>query len=247
MNKEIPHNTIIHCPTEELANKVLELLRIKNYIVEFKGNMFSSYKGNLCFSCNYYSNKKIGYSGLDFYIREGLQIIEAEEFLKKYNMEKKEIKVEVPEGMEVDLEKSIMNEHEVSIVYKAIKKNEKYRDICPYSMKYTPKEKQLLINAVEKQEHKLFNEETKTFEDKPNDILVSENIKIVCYNKDKKDLGIVFNEDKQVLNFDFDCNIYLVNSYNDRLWSTIPCKLIKTTFSELKLGDIFFYGEIWRD
>ena len=51
-------------------------------------------------------------------------------------MEKKEIKVEVPEGMEVDLEKSIMNEHEVSIVYKAIKKNEDYLDVRPRQSKF---------------------------------------------------------------------------------------------------------------
>ena len=131
MKMEIPKNTVIHCPTEELADKVLELLRAKGYIVNFKGNMFSSYKGNLCFSCNCYLNKQIGYSGLDFYIREGLQIVEAEDFLKQYNKkEMKKIKVEVPEGMEVDLEKSIINEHEVSIVYKAIKKEE-YSDVTP--------------------------------------------------------------------------------------------------------------------
>lgn len=107
----------------------------------------------------------------------------------------------------------------------------------------TPEEKQVLINAVEKQENKLFNEETKTFEDKPNDILVPENIKIVCYNKDKKDLGIVFNEDKQILNFDFDCNIYLVNRNSDDYWTPIACKLIKTTPKELNKGDLFINRE----
>ena len=107
----------------------------------------------------------------------------------------------------------------------------------------TPEEKQQLINAVEKQEHKLFNEETKTFEDKPKDILVPENIKIVCYDEDKKDLGIVFNEDKQVLNFDSDCNIYLVNRNSDNFWTPITCKLIKTTLKELNKGDLFINRE----
>ena len=107
----------------------------------------------------------------------------------------------------------------------------------------TPEEKQQLINAVEKQENKIFNEETKTFEDKPNDILVPENIKIVCYDEDKKDLGIVFNEDKQVLNFDSDCNIYLVNRNSDDFWTPIACELIKTTLKELNKGDLFINRE----
>lgn len=107
----------------------------------------------------------------------------------------------------------------------------------------TPEEKQQLINAVEKQENKLFNEKTKTFEDKLEDILVPKNIKIVCYDEDKKDLGILFNEDKQVLNFDFDCNIYLVNRNSDDFWTPIACKLIKTTLKELNKGDLFINRE----
>ena len=131
MEMEIPKNTVIHCPTEELARKVLELLRAKGYIITFSRYIYDIYDQNTCFSCKYHENKGIGFSSLAFYLNEGLPIISAEEFLKQYNMEKKEIKVEVPEGMEVDLEKSIMNEHEVSIVYKAIKKYEDYINIRP--------------------------------------------------------------------------------------------------------------------
>lgn len=133
MEMEIPKNTVIHCPTEELAHKVLELLRAKGYIISFSRYIYDIYDQNTCFSCKYHENKGIGFSSLAFYLNEGLPIISAEEFLKQYNMEKKEIKVEVPEGMEVDLEKSIMNEHEVSIVYKAIKKELTYRDIVFYN------------------------------------------------------------------------------------------------------------------
>lgn len=129
MNKEIPANTIIHCPTEELANQVLEFLNKKDYTKCFIGNTFYKFGKDTCYSCNFLPNKKIGYSAIDYYLSENLIITEAEEFLKQYNMQKKEIKVEVPEGMEVDLEKSIMNEHEVSIVYKAIRKNILYDDI----------------------------------------------------------------------------------------------------------------------
>ena len=107
----------------------------------------------------------------------------------------------------------------------------------------TQEEKQLLINDVERKFNKLWDEETKTFKDKPKDILVPENIKIVCYDEDKKDLGILFNEDKQVLNFDFDCNIYLVNRNSDDFWTPIACKLIKTTLKELNKGDLFINRE----
>lgn len=131
MEMEIPKNTVIHCPTEELAHKVLELLRAKGYIISFSRYIYDIYDQNTCFSCKYHENKGIGFSSLAFYLNEGLPIISAEEFLKQYNMEKKEIKIEVPEGMEVDLEKSIINEHEVSIVYKAIKKYVDYINIRP--------------------------------------------------------------------------------------------------------------------
>ena len=60
---------------------------------------------------------------------------------------------------------------------------------------------------------------------------------------DKKDLGIVFNEDKQILYFDSDCNIYLVNRNSDDFWTPIACKLIKTHIHNLKSGDIFYIGD----
>lgn len=173
---KIPENTVIHCPTEELANKVLTALNFLGYtyysgLSLLLNNYWSDYINSYCIN----EHQKISYSPLVFYEQQRLKIISAEDFIKsynkikaeelydkiqelakftvntlpylavesltkikkQYNMEKKEIKVEVPEGMEVDLEKSIMNEHEVSIVYKAIKKYEDYRDVCPYSMKYT--------------------------------------------------------------------------------------------------------------
>ena len=127
MNKEIPEKTVIHCPTEELANKVIEFFN--NYGIIWKGrNRWDKHRDLTCYHL-YVAERRLEYCDLDWYKEKGYNVISAEEFLKQYNMEKKEIKVEVPEGMEVDLEKSIMNEHEVSIVYKAIKKNILYDDI----------------------------------------------------------------------------------------------------------------------
>lgn len=95
----------------------------------------------------------------------------------------------------------------------------------------TPEEKQQLINAVEKQENKHWNESTKTFELQ---ILVPENIKIIKYQNNQ--LGLVFNDNKQVLTFSE--GVYIVQPL-DKLDKFIPCRLEKTTFEKLEVGEIF--------
>lgn len=61
----------------------------------------------------------------------------------------------------------------------------------------TPAQKQQLTDKVQEETGKVWNEQTKSFEDKPKEILVPENIKIVkgCDGK----LGLLFNERKQVI------------------------------------------------
>lgn len=102
----------------------------------------------------------------------------------------------------------------------------------------TPEEKQQLINAVEKQENKHWNESTKTFEDKPKDILVPENIKIIKYQNNQ--LGLVFNDNKQVLTFSE--GVYIVQPL-DKLDKFISCRLEETIFEELEVGEMFFQRE----
>ena len=112
-----------------------------------------------------------------------------------------------------------------------------YDENIKYARSYqlaTPEEKQQLIDAVEKQENKLWNEQTKTFEDKPKDILVPENIKIIKYQNNQ--LGLVFNENKQVLTFSE--GVYMVMPF-DKLDKFISCRLEKTTFEKLEIGNIF--------
>ena len=106
-------------------------------------------------------------------------------------------------------------------------------------VKATPAQKQQLIDKVQEETGKVWNEETKSFEDKPKEILVPENIKIIKYQNNQ--LGLVFNDNKQVLTFSE--GVYIVQPL-DKLDKFISCRLEKTTFEELHEGDIFFEGLI---
>ena len=67
-------------------------------------------------------------------------------------------------------------------------------------VKATPAQKQQLIDKVQEETGKVWNEDTKMFEDKPKDILVPENINIYTDNS-LDPLGISFNNDRQILAF----------------------------------------------
>lgn len=104
-------------------------------------------------------------------------------------------------------------------------------------VKATPAQKQQLIDKVQEETGKVWNEETKMVEDKPKEILVPESIKIIKYHNNQ--LGLVFNDNKQVLTFLE--GVYIVQPL-DKSDKFIPCKLIETRFKELQDGDIFFDG-----
>ena len=104
-------------------------------------------------------------------------------------------------------------------------------------VKATPAQKQQLIDKVEGETDKVWNEDTKMFEDKPKDILVPECINIYTDNS-LDPLGISFNNDRQILAFREEFSIYEVFP-NTILWEKIDCKLVPTLFSDLKVGDIF--------
>lgn len=102
-------------------------------------------------------------------------------------------------------------------------------------VKAIPAQKQQLIDKVQEETGKVWNEDTKTFEDKAKEIIVPENIKIIKYQNDQ--LGLVFNNNKQVLTFE--SGVYLVQPL-DKLDKFISCRLEKTIFEKLHEGDIFF-------
>ena len=110
-------------------------------------------------------------------------------------------------------------------------------------IKATPAQKQLLIDKVEEETGKVWNEDTKSFEDKPKDILVPENIKIVkgCDGK----LGLLFNERKQVItSFNVSDTIFDLNSFDTLFHKIIPCKLVPVHDDDIKIGEIFFCCKI---
>ena len=92
--------------------------------------------------------------------------------------------------------------------------------------------------AEEIKENKLWNEETKMFEYKPKDILVPENIKITDCRTDGYTLGLLFNNDIQILTYGKKSKAYLVGikGLNAKY---IQCKLIPTLFADIKAGDIY--------
>lgn len=85
-------------------------------------------------------------------------------------------------------------------------------------------------------------------ENKPKEIVVPDNIKIVEYFTDKEDsiLGLVFNEGKQILNHRIEYKCYEVCSCIHSCFDEIKCKLIPFKYEEIKVGDIFFVGELTR-
>lgn len=106
-------------------------------------------------------------------------------------------------------------------------------------IKATSEQKLLLIYKVEKETDKVWNEDTKMFEDKPKDILVPESIKIVkgCDGK----LGLLFNERKQVItSFNVSDTIFDLNSFDTLFHKIIPCKLVPVHDDDIKIGEIFF-------
>ena len=110
-------------------------------------------------------------------------------------------------------------------------------------IKATPAQKQLLIDRVQEVTDKTWNEDTKMFEDKPKDILVPENIKIVkgCDGK----LGLLFNERKQVItSFNVSDTIFDLNSFDTLFHKIIPCKLVPVHDDDIKIGEIFFCCKI---
>lgn len=116
---------VIHCDTK---NKAMELLRM----LHFYGYVWSSghsilalsywecYKGNTYYKADGYS---LTYGTIT--INPEKEIITFNEFKEQLNMEK-EVKIQVPEGYEIDKENSTFE----CIKFKPIKKTETYDDVA---------------------------------------------------------------------------------------------------------------------
>lgn len=73
--------------------------------------------------------------------------------------------------------------------------------------------------------------------------LVPDSIKIAYFSGDKHNIGILFNKDKQILNFILKDKVYSVNPYDSYFWDIIQCQFIETKFKDIKAGDIYIeYG-----
>ena len=78
-------NKVINCPTEELARKILSILN-KQGCKWGDGDSLTGYpcwnlyKENTCYRID--EDKDVYYSDIEWYEREGYQIITAEEFIK---------------------------------------------------------------------------------------------------------------------------------------------------------------------
>lgn len=91
---KLADNTVVHCPTEELANKVLKVAHDAgctwisgNSLVSY--NNYIEYGNKTCYNLHY-----VAYSSIDYYKKERYKIISAEQFLKdNINLTKQETKV----------------------------------------------------------------------------------------------------------------------------------------------------------
>lgn len=76
------------------------------------------------------------------------------------------------------------------------------------------------------------------------ELLVPEEIKIIQHKSDKtKDiLGLIFYNDKQVINYRSEYQSYEVYPVIHSSLELVKCKFVKTPFIDLELGDIFIYN-----
>ena len=90
---ELTERTAIHCPTEELANKVLGIAdkmgyKWANTLSLLDHNNYHKYKEKTC-----YRIVKGEYCYLEYFEQENYTIITAEDFIKQYGSNKKNIAI----------------------------------------------------------------------------------------------------------------------------------------------------------
>ena len=83
MIKMLEHNIAIHCDTYDKSDRLLGLLINNGYYWDMPlgHTCWNNYKENTCY-CLSDSGNSIQYSGLDYFKKNGYEIIEFEEFIK---------------------------------------------------------------------------------------------------------------------------------------------------------------------
>lgn len=126
---EILSEYVIHCDTEKKAMELLRILHSYGYVWSSGCSLLAfsywkRYKGN-----TYYMESECPYKDAILFgtiaINPGKEIITFDEFKEQLNMEK-EVKIQVPEGYEIDKKNSTFE----CIKFKPIKKVETYDDVA---------------------------------------------------------------------------------------------------------------------
>lgn len=116
---------VIHCDTEKKAMELLRMLHSYGYVWS-SGHSLLAFSYWECYAGNTYYRAD-GYSLTygTIAINPGKEIITFDEFKERLNMEK-EVKIQVPEGYEIDEENSTFK----CIKFKPIKEAETYDDVA---------------------------------------------------------------------------------------------------------------------
>lgn len=130
---ELLKGKVVNCQTEEEAKEFISFVRENGYTwiddSSLKSTLCYNYGKDTCYNINRVS-MKVSYSDRRYYEREtGYEIITYQQFkqlLNENNMETKEVKIQVPEGYEIDKENSTFE----LIKFKPIKKVLTYEDVA---------------------------------------------------------------------------------------------------------------------
>jgi hypothetical protein len=130
---ELLKGKVVNCQTEEEAKEFISFVRENGYTwiydSSLKSTLCYNYGKNTCYNI-YRVYMKVSYSDRRYYEREtGYEIITYQQFkqlLNENNMETKEVKIQVPEGYEIDKENSTFE----LIKFKPIKKVLTYEDVA---------------------------------------------------------------------------------------------------------------------
>ena len=82
---KISENTVVHCPTEELAKLVISIFIDNNYRWPMGETHWSIYEDCTCY--NPKLNKELGYESKEWYINKAYNIISAKDFIALHKKE----------------------------------------------------------------------------------------------------------------------------------------------------------------
>lgn len=132
--KEIPINTVVNTSTEEEIREFCNFIN-NNYSNRYHkvSSCYYVYKDKLCYKLG--ESKTITHCSIDWYVAKNYNILSFKEFKKKYMETLNEIRIEIPEGMEIDTELSTfecIKFKPKKLTYNDVAK-ELFKDKYPYS------------------------------------------------------------------------------------------------------------------